>query len=391
MMPPRLPITVSGAGPAGLSAAITVVRAGAPALVYDRHEAVGHRFHGDFQGLENWTTEVDVLDELAALGIEPTFECTPFREAVLYDPNGREYLCRDSQPLFYLVRRGPGEESLDQGLQRQALSLGVELRLGTPCRHLPEGSIVAEGPKRADVIAVGHLFETDAADGAFCVLSGQLSAQAYAYLIVHRGQGVVATCLFEDFHNERYYLGRTVEFFQNAIGLTMRHVRRFGGVGNFSVPATARNGGMLYVGECAGFQDALAGFGLRYALISGHLAAKALLEGEARAYDGLWRSRFGSELRAATVNRYLYAALGDAARRFLARQIAGSSGVRTRLRRRYANSALKALLYPIARRSVDNRLRIECVAPGCDCTWCRCHGGEAVSRDKARPVPIGSH
>lgn len=367
-------ITVSGAGPAGLAAAITAARGGARAVVYERHKAVGHRFHGDFQGLENWTADEDVLEELAALGIEPTFECTPFYEVVLYDPDGREYLCRDARPLFYLVRRGAGEDSLDQGLKAQALSLGVELRFDTPCHHLPEGGIVAEGPRRADIIAVGFQFETDAADGVFCVLSGRLSAQGYAYLIVHRGQGVIATCLFGDFHNERYYVERTREFFQDTVGLRMRHVRRFGRIGNFSVPATARKDGMLYVGECAGFQDALAGFGMRYALLSGQLAATALLAGGARAYDGLWRARFESTLRASTVNRFLYITFGNLGRRFLARRLGGGSAGRARIRRRYANTVLTELLYPLARRSVERSARIACDTPGCSCTWCRCHG-----------------
>ena len=375
MTPSPDSITVSGAGPAGLAAAITAARAGRHVIVYERHRAVGHRFHGDFQGLENWTAEDDVLDELAGLGIEPTFECTPFHEAILYDPDGREHICRDTKPLFYLVRRGPGEDTLDRSLQTQALSLGVELRLDTPGNRLPRGGIVAQGPRR---VAVGCLFETDAADGAFCALSGQLSAQGYAYLLVHRGRGVIATCLFEDFHNERYYLERTREFFQNTLGLSMRHVRRFGGVGNFSVPATALNGDMLYVGECAGFQDALAGFGMRYALISGCLAASALLAGNPQGYDALWRTRFGDELRASTVNRYLFAAFGDFGRRLLVHRLAGMSGGRARIRRRYVRTAWKRLLYPFARRSVEKGMRLAWETPGCHCTWCRCHGDELL-------------
>lgn len=35
-------------------------------------------------------------------------------------------------------------------------------------------------------------------------------------------------------------------------------------------------GPRMYVGEAAGFQDALFGFGLRYALTSGHLAGRAV-------------------------------------------------------------------------------------------------------------------
>ncbi|MCW8966182.1 MAG: NAD(P)-binding protein, partial [Candidatus Pacearchaeota archaeon] len=58
---------VSGAGPAGLSAAITISDKGKSAVVYEKRADVGYRFHGDFQGLENWTTEEDVLAEFASL------------------------------------------------------------------------------------------------------------------------------------------------------------------------------------------------------------------------------------------------------------------------------------------------------------------------------------
>jgi flavin-dependent dehydrogenase len=41
------PIHISGAGPAGLAAAITLERAGVHAIVHERQNRVGLRFHGD--------------------------------------------------------------------------------------------------------------------------------------------------------------------------------------------------------------------------------------------------------------------------------------------------------------------------------------------------------
>ena len=381
-------ISVSGAGLAGLAGAITAAHAGAPVTVHEQHEDVGYRFHGDFQGLENWTTEGDVLDELAAIGIEPGFECAPYYEAVLFDADGRERICRDSRPIFYLVERGRGQASIDQGLLRQARSLGVELALGESCGNLPDGGIVANGPRRADAIAVGYLFETDAADGAYAALSPRLAGQGYSYLLVHRGRGVVATCLFNDFHNERYYLEQTVEFFDSKLHITMRHQRRFGGAGSYWVPATARKGKLLYVGESAGFQDAFAGFGMRYALLSGHLAARALLAGRPEQYDALWQARFGAELRASIVNRYLYARVGAPVRRWLAEHTAGERDVRARLRRHYAMSPLKALLYPLAARGASRPARTLCEEPGCTCTWCRCHADACRAPAAAADSPL---
>lgn len=68
-------ISIVGAGPAGLACAIVLARADYPVVVHEQHSKVGGRFHGDFQGLENWSSEEDILDELARSGIERSFEC----------------------------------------------------------------------------------------------------------------------------------------------------------------------------------------------------------------------------------------------------------------------------------------------------------------------------
>jgi len=49
-------IEIAGAGPAGLTAAITLAQAGRKVVVHEAYKEVGHRFSRDFQGLENWTT-----------------------------------------------------------------------------------------------------------------------------------------------------------------------------------------------------------------------------------------------------------------------------------------------------------------------------------------------
>src|SRR6266498_3743917 len=99
------PIHVVGAGPSGLAAALTANRAGRAVIVHERGPDVGRRFHDDVQGLENWTTDGDVIDEIAALGIGPTFDHTPIREAVVFDPRGHPHTYRSPQPLFYLDRK----------------------------------------------------------------------------------------------------------------------------------------------------------------------------------------------------------------------------------------------------------------------------------------------
>ena len=283
------PIQISGAGLSGLAAALTIAKSGRPVIVHEHNSEVGSRFHGDFQGLENWTTKEDVLEELQSIGISLGFEHAAYRDLSVFDPEGNEHAFRSSEPLFYLVRRGAQPGTLD------------------------------ESPK------------------------------------------------------EKEYLARTVKFFTEKTGVQMESPRRFGGVRNFMVPRTARKARTLYAGEAAGFQDALWGFGMRYAMLSGHLAAQAALDGSPEKYDSLWQGRLGGQLRASIMNRYVYKRLGNSGYTELLRHAREHADPRAWLRDHYAEGWWKSLLFPVARRAVrTSRKEAACPMEGCDCTWCRC-------------------
>ncbi|HEX8726574.1 MAG TPA: NAD(P)/FAD-dependent oxidoreductase [Gemmatimonadaceae bacterium] len=372
-------VDVVGAGPAGLAAAITLARGGRRVVIHERASDVGHRFHHDFQGLENWTTERDVLDDLASIGIQPTFAHTPFFETTLFAPDGRTHVYRSARPFYYLVRRGPGPGTLDEALKQHALAAGAELRFNDPVRHLPDGGIVADGPHGSDVIAVGYVFDTDAPNGAYAALSDRLAPQGYAYLLIADGRGTVASCMFADFHREREYLERTVRFFQERVAFAMSAPRRFGGFGNFRPAQVVQRGGMLYSGEAAGLQDALWGFGMRSAMLSGHLAAQAMLAGAAVEYPAALRTRLGGLNRAGAVNRYLYARLGEGGYRHLTPRLDAARDPRGWLRHHYHPSWVSRALYPLAARALRHPADAgACLEPGCDCTWCRCTHDEGL-------------
>jgi flavin-dependent dehydrogenase len=233
---------------------------------------------------------------------------------------------------------------------------------------------VAGGPRGPDGIVVGYVFETHRADGIYVALSDDLAPKGYCYLLVSRGRGTVATCLFENYHAEKEYVERTLAFFQKSAGLSMRNATRFGGTGNVLLPQTARQGNILFAGEAAGFQDALWGFGMRLAMLSGHLAARAILDGAPESYDRLWRRRLGGLLKASIVNRYAFSRMGDSGYVRLMRSIAATRNARDWLRRHYAASLWKRLLYRLAGpRSTSRRTAPGCAVSGCDCTWCRSH------------------
>ncbi len=364
------PIEISGAGPAGLAAALAVTAAGQRALVYEKRTDVGGRFHGDFQGLENWTTKGDVLEELSSLGIDAGFEHVPVHEIVCFDPAGTANTFRSRQPLYYLVRRGVQPGSLDHALKQQALAAGVEIRFDTPASHLPYGGVVTEGPRRADAIAAGYLFDTDMADGIYAVISDELAPKGYAYLLINQGHGTLASCLFEDFHNERMYVDRCIEFFDRHIGLRMENPRRFGGTGNFSLPKTARKGNILYAGEAAGFQDPLFGFGIRWALLSGAAAGQALATGDPGQYEKTWKQRLRPYHKTAATNRWFYERLGNRGYRLTLQHFPKGGDVRDWVHRAYAPRLWKRAWYHLA----ASRRTTPLLNPheDCDCTWCRC-------------------
>lgn len=368
-------IQIVGAGPAGLAAAIAVARNGGDARVTERHRAVGTRFHDDFQGLENWSTESDVLDELRNMGIEPTFEHTPFYQCTFFDPKGREHRCRSERPLWYLVRRGPEAGSLDRSLEEQAIATGATIEYGETTKHLPRGGIVAHGPRRIDAIAVGYVFDTDRADGAFGAVSDRIAPGGYAYLLIREGRATLATCLFSDFHNESTYLQRTVALFQEKLGITLDNERRFGGFGNMSWVPVLKRGARLLVGEAAGLQDALFGFGMRYAMVSGHLAGSALARQAPDGYRAAARSRGLLRLaRVSGVNRYLYERAGERGYRAMLEQVCRGDA-RPWLNHHYNGHWWTPLLYPLVSRDVRRRQRrnlAEECRDACDCTWCRC-------------------
>ncbi len=111
-----LEANVVGAGPAGLTAAITLAQAGWRVSVFHRDPVVGRRFHGDFQGLENWSVEEDVVEMFQRMGLQVPGFFRPFREAVFYGPNQERAEVNFPRPLFYVVKRGPVEDSLEQAL-----------------------------------------------------------------------------------------------------------------------------------------------------------------------------------------------------------------------------------------------------------------------------------
>ncbi len=333
------PVKIIGAGPAGLATAINLAKNGYSAVVYEKNPDVGMRFHNDFQGLENWTTEDDVLSFLRSVSIEVDFYCKPVYTGLLCGPSDSAPIHAD-EPLFYLIKRGNARDTLDHSLKRQAMDSGVRIEFNTIAPST-DGDVIATGPRRTDMFAVGIVFDTDIEDTAVIVLDNDIAPRGYAYLLAADGRGTLATVLYAHFDRRDQYLDKAVAKFRGLFDLEFRNPARFSGFGNFFLKKSAFDKGQRFVGEAAGFQDFLFGFGIRYAITSGYLAAKSIVENI--DYDLLWKSRFSKQFKMSALNRRLYEMFGDFAYNILVKKTIASNNPR-RLWQRFYNASFRGVL-----------------------------------------------
>lgn len=340
--------SIAGAGPAGLAAATILAKNGYSVRVYEQRSDVGERFNDDFQGLENWSSDLDVLDELTHLGIQPNWWLRSFNGGAMFSPSMRSKIVLSSKPLFYMVRRGNSDQgSLDKALLRQAIDSGVQIVFNKRVSR-EDVDIWAAGPSGpAKAIAAGITFTHHVDDFACVMLSEDLAPSGYVYYLVADGKATLATVLFRDFPYVHEALEKSRSVIARTYGInSFPDEKKWGGFGGFAIKETCEVDGALLVGEAGGFQDFLFGFGIRNALLSGGLAAKSILEGT--SYDKLWRKRLLGVLKASAVNRNLYDSFGDLAKNVFWLAATKSKRPDRLMKWIYNYSSLHKLIYPFS-------------------------------------------
>ncbi|HSC70307.1 MAG TPA: NAD(P)-binding protein [Candidatus Methylomirabilis sp.] len=322
-------IRIAGGGIAGLTCAINLADRGIPVEVHEAKRYCGKSIR-DIEYLENWSLGEDALDTLRRCGLDPTFDHHAVYSFKAYSPSLREVIVSARSPLMYRVWRGPVPGSIDESLERQAKDRGVSIRFSSKLREA-EATVIAWGPRRPNILIAGIEFHTSASDRIEVLTDDTCAPGFYAYRILESGRGIIVTAYPAKREHGRHLLERTIRRFQGIQAVPMAGVRRFGYSGALRVPTTAVRAGRLYVGEAAGFQDCLFGFGMRYAMLSGHLAARALAEGE--DYDRLWREAFGHQLSVGNRNRRLYGLFGNPGYEAMIRILASRNPLVAALRR----------------------------------------------------------
>jgi flavin-dependent dehydrogenase len=305
-------VKIAGAGPSGLTAAICLAKAGYEVTVHEAKHAVGARFIGDFQVLENISGHLDFLEWLKKIGLSINFFTRPVHEATLFDYRLKATTVRSHEPFGYFIRRGEAASavvSLDHGLRDQALSAGVTIHYQSPTQQT-EADIAATGPQSADALAKEMTFLTHGPDKVWVLFDTKYAPGGYVYLFVLDGVATFGCAITRDLPQINRYFDRALRRLQEIAPFEILDAKTGYSFMDFTLKESATNHlqGAIpqtrYVGEAGGFQDYLFGLGLRYAMMTGYFSAISIIEN--KSYDSLWRAGLGASQEVSLVNRALY-------------------------------------------------------------------------------------
>lgn len=369
------PIRIAGAGPAGLTAAILLARAGRAVEVHEARSDVGMRFIGDLQVIENASSPETVPELLDRIGIERNFYFRPGTWARFYDHRRRAREIRSRIPYGYFIRRGPFDGTLDRGLLQQALHAGAKVRFQS--RLAPEeAQIVATGPAAPDGLAKEITFRSHEPETIDVYFNHRVSPGGYSYLFILDGVGTFGCAIVSDFKNiERYFELALAEAQAIHPFKTTDQQRTGYSYMNFHLKTIATEANARWTGEAAGFQDYLFGLGLRYAITSGALAARSILE--LREFDPLWRRELAQKQETSLVNRFLYEWGGNLGLSLFVRRASTAPDFQRYLASWHRARWWKHLLSPLVKRIWRHRGSCQ-HKPGIH--WCR-------ARDSQMQVP----
>ncbi len=302
-------INILGGGISGLACAIILCENDYKVNVYEKGSYVGKRFNEDWQGLENWSENTDVLKQIESYGIDLSFEYEPLSELAVHY-SGKLKTIRGKNAC-YLVRRGSKEGCLDKALLEQAEKLGVKIRLNyKPEKELPV-HVNATGPRNANILARGIKFNTSVDSGYHMAFGQDIAKGFYSYLLSKNGHGTIATVFGpESVSRSQEFLQNTVNYFSDFLNeKELSAGKRFGGYGHFEIKKNyCDEKGAMFIGEAGGFQDYLWGFGMRYAIQSANLAARSIIHNE--SYNELIREHLLKKMKHSKRNRLISEVMG---------------------------------------------------------------------------------
>ena len=291
-----------------MTAAINLKRAGVDVEVHERKLFCG-KHTNDFQFLENWTFEDDALAILQNLNIQTDFYIKPWHSLEFRSPSLNKCLKRSSRPLMYLVKRGSLEDSIDYALQKQAQDANIPIIFKSKL-NADDADIIATGIKKPTFIVIGITFPFDHPDYAITLFDDNLSLKIYSYFIVNDNVGEIASINPADRQDHKARFNLAVKRFEEILNFKVTNVTyRFAAPGSLYFLKQAKMNSQYLIGEAAGFQDCLAGFGMMYALKSGYHVARSIIKND--DYERLWQADMRKPMQVSRTNRFLFERLSN--------------------------------------------------------------------------------
>jgi len=248
---------------------------------------------------------LDGLEELESYG----FHIPPFAEvhtAIRRSANFENVL---RGKCYYLFMRGREHYTVDRQLYSEALDLGVQFHFGE--KAPADVNIVATGPSgKFNMMAAGYTFTSDGAyldsNTVIALLDNTVAPGGYLAITPGVEYHSIYSGSWTNLNYERVLAMANRAFkrpwIKEILGNSRRVGKIFGRAYYVRDPiAVALRSGALYAGEASGFQDAVAAYGFRYAVITGALAARSIVE--ELNYQHLLRKTFGDEFERAYAYR----------------------------------------------------------------------------------------
>jgi len=304
-------IKIAGAGLAGLTSAINLAKAGFKVEVYEKSSQVGEHYKENPQMLPNWFSKEDVIEELEKCNVKINWT-QKIERVEVYLPNGKVMFYGNKIPVGYTVLRG-GENSFEKELAKQAKSLGVNIltnsswNIEKPGANKPD--IIATGFSKVITLGYGQVYNGEFEPNKVKVFfnPSYTPSIGYGYFFPHNRNLAtikISSKVSEERIDVKKNLKKIREKYLNQEIKKENFLYEFGTKRSFNIPKSAIQNQSLLVGEAAGFQDELFRFGIRYAVVSGYLAARSIIEG--LNYDELWKQRFMKEFQRTKKTRRIF-------------------------------------------------------------------------------------
>lgn len=282
----RKRILIAGAGVSGLTAAIKLALANFDVTIYEkRNEVVESATHTSV--IRNYSIpNMDAIEEFKRIGVNINPE-SRIHKVIKVSPNYYSHVEGDT--IYYTFGRGNIPNSLEKQLFSKAIKSGVNFKFGVT--NIKNVDIVATGYKNEpNIKAYGenYLNANVEDETVYLFYNDEFAPKGYLCVIPSkRDCTTILSVTFDtsiDFNQLQRIYTRAIE--KNKllkfllIGADSIQTVIGGGYYNIDPISDCEKNGVLYVGEAGGFQDASRGFGIRYAILTGALAAESIIKGK---------------------------------------------------------------------------------------------------------------